>query len=334
MFFESFVNELLTSLADTFTLTRKRVFWGYLLAAAAISLLWLKYGSKLSLSEGIARVFNRSIWWSESAKADYRLFVLNRIVSLLIAPYLLSQSESIRYLFEQLHHWFARPLPGSILPDWAVVLSFTIFIFVLDDFARFYLHRLMHRWNWLWAFHKVHHSARTMTPMTVFRTHPVEGVLFALRSVLVQSVSIALFIFMFGSQVDLWTVLGANVFLVLFNITGSNLRHSHISLYYWRPLEKILISPMQHQIHHSTEVRHFDKNFGAALAIWDWLGGTLHHSEPGLELAYGVSKKPGDNEHSLKQLYLVPFREAFLAVLKQLRRLAELSLYLGKKKPE
>ena len=62
-------------------------------------------------------------------------------------------------------------------------------------------------------------------------------------------------------------------------MTGSNLRHSHINIKYWKWLEYIFISPAQHQLHHSIAQEHYDKNFGAALAIWDWLFGSLHLSE-------------------------------------------------------
>ena len=106
----------------------------------------------------------------------------------------------------------------------------------------------------------------------------------------------------------------------IFNVTGSNLRHSHVPIFYWKWLERILISPAQHQIHHSTLPRHFDKNFGAILAIWDWIGGSLHLSEPETKLEFGVSKKVEPNEQSLKTLYLQPFRESWRAAKGSIRR--------------
>ncbi|MEC7230725.1 MAG: sterol desaturase family protein, partial [Verrucomicrobiota bacterium] len=49
---------------------------------------------------------------------------------------------------------------------------FYLFLFILDDFARYWLHRWLHAIPLLWSFHKVHHSASTLNPFTVFRTHP------------------------------------------------------------------------------------------------------------------------------------------------------------------
>ena len=100
------------------------------------------------------------------------------------------------------------------------------------------------------------------------------------------------FVFLFGNNVDLVTILGANIFVFLFNIFGSNLRHSHIGIRYWKWLEYFLISPAQHQVHHSISINHHDKNFGAAFAIWDWIFGSLHHSEDTDKLVLGIEKKP------------------------------------------
>ena len=133
----------------------------------------------------------------------------------------------------------------------------------------------MHKWPVLWALHKVHHSATVLTPMTVFRTHPLEGIIFSLRSAITQAIGISLFFYLFGNLVSLYTIVGVNVFVFVFNILGSNLRHSHIDIKYWVWLEKILISPAQHQLHHSLDERHYDKNFGAALVAWNFHGGQV-----------------------------------------------------------
>ena len=116
---------------------------------------------------------------------------------------------------------------------------------------------------------------------------------------------------MFGDKVDLYTVLGVNVFIFCFNVAGSNLRHSHIGIRYWPWLEYIIISPAQHQLHHSIAEKHYDKNFGVTLALWDWLFGSLIHSEDTEDLTLGVVDKCDWSPHSLKKLYLYPFLEIF-----------------------
>ena len=110
---------------------------------------------------------------------------------------------------------------------------------------------------------------------------------------------------------DLYTVIGVNIIIFCFNVAGSNLRHSHIGIQYWRWLEYLIISPAQHQLHHSIAERHYDKNFGATLAIWDWIFGSLNHSEDTSELVLGVEHEGVSTPHSLYTLYITPLVEIF-----------------------
>lgn len=311
--------DYLTALGDSFANPQKRIFVGYLLAALAIAVAAILLSSRHARRGGMRlafrRLFDRRIWWSASAKGDYRLFIANQAVMLAVAPALLSQLTLAGLLFEGLHDAFGTRISlWPALPAWVVMAAFTTCHFVLDDFSKYGLHRLLHRWPVLWAFHKVHHSAETMTPMTVYRTHPVEGVLFALRSTVVQAVGISAFVFFFGDRVDLLTVLGANVFLFAFNVTGANLRHSHVPISYGRFLEHILISPAQHQVHQSADPRHHGRNFGMALAVWDWAGGSLCLSRRDAPIRYGLGGDLHAAAHGLKSLYCQPVVDATLII--------------------
>jgi sterol desaturase/sphingolipid hydroxylase (fatty acid hydroxylase superfamily) len=73
-------------------------------------------------------------------------------------------------------------------------------------------------------------------------------------------------------------------------------------------LEYILISPAQHQLHHSVDVKHHDKNFGAALAIWDYVFGSLHHSVEIDDLKLGIDNQERDFNR-LSTLYFSPIIE-------------------------
>lgn len=282
-----------------------------------IAWAWLAFGTHKNSRQAFSVIFSRDIWWSSSAKADYAIFLINKLAFLFLAPLLLTQLVIATWLFELLHEGVGtRLIIGENWPDSSVIALFTICYFLLDDFARFYVHKLLHEIPFLWAFHKVHHSARTLTPMTVFRTHPIEGLIFALRSVIVQAIVMAVFVFFFGGRVDLFTVLGVGVFTLMFNLMGSNLRHSHVGLRYWAWLEKILISPAQHQIHHSVEPKHFDKNYGVVLAIWDRMGKSLVISSKDECLEFGLSKKVERGEQNILSIYFVPFKEVFMIVCK------------------
>ncbi len=316
---ESFVVEWAERLADQFLDPRKRVFVGYLASAFALALAVQSIAAGGTLRNALPRLFSPKIWWSRSARADYRIAILNQAAMMGLAPRLVSTLALATLLFEAMHVWFdGRTLLWPEAPGWAVAAGFTVILFLLDDATRYLLHRWLHAWPPLWCFHRVHHTAETLTPFTVYRTHPVEGVLFALRATLVQAVAIAAFVFFLGERVELVTVLGANAIIFVFNVAGSNLRHSHVPISYGRALERVLISPAQHQIHHSVAARHAGRNFGAVLAVWDWLGGTLRLAERG-ELRFGLPGA-GAGSHRLGNVYLAPFRDAAAILYKPFLR--------------
>ena len=312
---ESIVLDYLGGLVDGFVDPKKRVFVGYLIVALAIACVVMLGAAGWNLRAGAADgrrlIFSRAIWWSASARADYKMFAVNQALMMAIAPRLVGRMAIATALFTGLHTLIGgRPDLAFVVPGWAVVAGFTLCHFLCDDLSKYLVHRALHRWPVLWAFHKVHHSATTLTPLTVYRTHPLEAVLFSLRGSAVQAVVVAVFIFFFGNAVDLFTVLGASVFLFAFNAAGSNLRHSHVRISYGRRLERWLMSPAQHQIHHSVEERHHDKNFGTVLSLWDWLGGTLCLAERNETVHFGLTREPAPEMNGLAALYLRPVVEA------------------------
>ena len=301
---------------------QKRIFWGYLLSSLVIALLWLRLVQKISLRSSVKQIFDRQVWVSRSALADFKVMLINTILMLLVSPRLLAKVTVAYLVFDNMHLLFdGRAYLATVLPQWTIAFSFTLFLFMLDDFARYWLHRFLHKVPILWSFHKVHHTATVLNPFTVFRTHPFEAVLFSIRSALVQGLATALFFFFFGNQVTLMIVLGASIFTFTFNLLGSNLRHSPVSIRYWKSLECILMSPAQHHIHHSTAKEHIDKNFGVALSVWDWIFGSLSLSKAEEHLRFGLNGEQSRDQHSLKGLYLAPFHQAWGLFLRFFSRL-------------
>ncbi len=290
---------------------QKRIFWGYLLSSFGLAFIWLLLYKRKGLSDSLKQIFSAESWLSKSAKADYFLMIVNGVVMTFLSPKLLGKATVASLLFFWLHDLFdGRALVATELSSETIALAFTLFLFVLDDFARYWLHRWLHTSSLLWSFHQVHHSATTLNPFTVFRSHPIEAVLFSLRGALVQGISVATFIFFFGDKVTLVMVLGASIFTFVFNILGSNLRHSTVPIAYWNWVEKLFMSPAQHHIHHSYVPEHIDKNFGVVFSAWDLWFSSHCHSIKDQELSFGL-KNSLNNQHSLVTLYVLPFRDAW-----------------------
>ena len=269
---------------------------------------YLRFGRRLSIQQTLKSIFSRKIWLSKSSIGDLKLFVFNRILFGGILTSFVSKSAiGLSVYFWLLNYsWYPNEY-FSQLPDFAPPLIFTACLFIFDDYSRYWVHRLMHQLPFLWEFHKTHHSATSLTPLTVFRTHPLEAVIFSLRGGVVQGLLIGFAFSLFGTQLSLATILGANALSVIFHSVGSNLRHSHIVLRYPASVERWLISPAQHQIHHSTAAQHFDKNFGVAFACWDRLHGTLHASER-KRLKFGLPGTTKNKGNTIVSLVFGPFQ--------------------------
>lgn len=225
--------------------------------------------------------------------------MLNQLLlKLWIAPLFALQVSAALWLNGELVTVFGR---GDFfkLPPVALTLLFAFVLFIVNDFCKFLVHRAFHRIPLLWPFHAVHHSADSLTPLTLYRIHPVEFIINSLRSFITSVLVSGSFVYLFANNISLFQIIGVNLFVFIFNLAGSNLRHSPFYLGFGR-LEKLFISPAQHQIHHSVEVKHFDKNFGSALAIWDGLFNSLLLSNTEQVMGFGLDKKKV-NRQTFKQ---------------------------------
>lgn len=305
----------------------KRVYWLYLLASLALGLGVLiikayQADKTKPLTGCIAAVFNLKIWWHQSARADYKLILINRLIkAAFVTPFLFASFPIAIFIYDS---FSGLKGPANLVSHSNLQLFyFTLILFLLDDFTRFALHYALHKVPALWRFHQIHHSAQVLTPLTVFRTHPVESALYAMRMTLVQGIAVGVGMLMFGPGLSMLDILGANLFIFAFNILGANLRHSHIWLSWGKRIEYIFISPAQHQLHHSHNPAHFDCNFGSCLAVWD-ICAKSHIFAPktkpfklkfGCELL-GDEKKTITHPHSLKVLYFSPFYPVYSRLIK------------------
>ncbi|ADZ89984.1 sterol desaturase family protein [Marinomonas mediterranea] len=301
--------ELVSALSDLANM-KKRVSVWYLVTGILFAFIVFYWRYRINAFKRLSALFSMSLWFGRSARADYALWLLNRLLLSVVYPRLLGKLALITWLMYQLSEVGVKQASFQV-PDWQVMIVFSICYFLLDDFSRFYLHRLMHRVPFLWQFHRVHHSATRLMPFTVLRTHPVEGIMFYFRSLVVQSALVSLFLVLFPGQVSLFMVVGVFSMTFAFNVLGANLRHSPVALSYGPKVEKWLISPAQHQLHHSVDKSHYDCNFGVVLAIWDSVFSSWVQGSDAQVVKYGTGT---EIDHcSIIRLYFDPFVSALKA---------------------
>ncbi|OIP84935.1 MAG: hypothetical protein AUK44_01010 [Porphyromonadaceae bacterium CG2_30_38_12] len=170
------------------------------------------------------------------------------------------------------------------LPSWLQILIF----FLLRDFVQFNIHRLLHRVDWLWQFHKVHHSVKEMGFAAHLRYHWVEGIAYSL----LQYIPLALL----GMSVNDFTI------MYVITIAIGHFNHANINVHLgW--LKYILNNPQMHIWHHAKELpKKYGVNFGLTLSVWDYLFSTNYIPTSGRDVELGF-----DDEKSFPKRFLGQF---------------------------
>jgi sterol desaturase/sphingolipid hydroxylase (fatty acid hydroxylase superfamily) len=177
---------------------------------------------------------------------------------------------------------WSRELP------WVVQL---VVIMLLTDIAQYWLHRAFHRVPFLWRFHSVHHSARSMDWIAGARMHFAEIII--LRGVTATPMLVIGFE---ESAIQAYTL----IVYVSSTFIHSNVRGS------FGILEKILVVPRFHHWHHGLEKEATDVNFAIHFPFLDRLFGTHYLPDGRWPAAYGIEGHPVPKGYWKQLLY--PFR--------------------------
>ena len=145
--------------------------------------------------------------------------------------------------------------------------------FVLYDFCYYWLHRLGHERNVLWAAHSVHHQSEEYNLTTALR----------------QTSSGFIFSWVFYLPLALIGVPP----LVFITVASLNLLYQfwvhtrHVPKLGW--LEWVLITPSNHRVHHAQNPVYLDRNYGGVFIFWDRLFGTFKEEDPAEPVVFGMT---------------------------------------------
>jgi sterol desaturase/sphingolipid hydroxylase (fatty acid hydroxylase superfamily) len=176
-------------------------------------------------------------------------------------------------------------------PAW---LALPLGVIALDAVSYFW-HRANHRVAALWRFHRVHHADRAFQATTALRFHPGE-LLLALPLRLAAIATFGL------------SPLGVLVFEIVFGAMNL-LEHGNFNLprRIEGALDRVLVTPALHRLHHARDVRDLNSNFGTILSLWDrWLS-TLRASSSSARFETGLPGEAGEREMTLARAIASPF---------------------------
>lgn len=166
------------------------------------------------------------------------------------------------------------------IAKWPMVVQLLVFFIVLD-FVQWFTHVLLHKYPFLWKFHKVHHSVKEMGFAAHLRYHWMENILYKPLKT-------------FGVMI-LGGFEPAQAYIVHFTaISIGHLNHANIKIT-WGPLKYFLNNPVMHLYHHAYTLPEgrYGVNYGISLSLWDYLFNTNYIPESSGKIEIGFK---GDDQ--------------------------------------
>ena len=171
-----------------------------------------------------------------------------------------------------------------------------------------HLHHVgQHKIPLLWELHKVHHSAEVMVGITKDRVHPLDELMNRIWDGFIPGICFGLWTAISFNPVEV-TIFGINVYVMRNLLMMDFVRHTHIRMSFG-VLNHIVLCPHWHQVHHSTDPKHFDKNFGLGFSFWDRFFGTLYVPGKDEDFKYGLIESDVRDYQSLFGLYILPLKK-------------------------
>ena len=285
------------------------LLWATVIFAAVVTYIRTKPGH-WSIRDFMRHVLPAEVLHHPSARADF-LFWLSRhiFMPLLVVPLAISTVAAGHFAYWVLSSVIGPP-SHPVGPAGPVMLfAFTVSMLIAYDLSYYLYHRMQHRVPILWELHKVHHSAQVMIGVTRERVHPLDEIMNRWWDGVIPGLCYGIWLFFALDPVEL-TVFGLNVYFLRGTILMMDfVRHTNWKLSYGRHLDAVLLSPHYHQLHHSVAEKHWDKNFGLGLTVWDRMFGTLVIPEPDEDFVFGLTENEHDDYQSLYKLHVVPLQK-------------------------
>jgi sterol desaturase/sphingolipid hydroxylase (fatty acid hydroxylase superfamily) len=176
----------------------------------------------------------------------------------------------------------------SKYPQWLQLMVF----FIATDLVQWFTHLLLHRYEFLWRFHKVHHSVEQMGFAAHLRYHWMENVFYTpMKYIAVMLIG--------GFTPE-------QAYIVFYAVIAiGHLNHANLNWGYG-PLKYVFNNPRMHIWHHAyslPENRRYGVNFGISLSVWDYMFGTAHMPSDGRDIRLGFERIEAFPKTFVRQLF-------------------------------
>ena len=251
-------------------------FWGLIVISLVVWLLeiifpWRKNQSSI-----------RKDFWMDGFYMFFNFFIFSILIS--------GDYKALGLLFNEIGIT-TKSLAVFNISNWPIGFQLVVF-FVILDFVQWLTHVLLHKYEVLWRFHKVHHSVKEMGFAAHLRYHWMENILYKpLKTLGVMVLG--------GFEPE-------QAYIVHFiAITIGHLNHANIRIT-WGPFKYILNNSVMHLYHHMKalpENKPKGINFGISLSIWDFLFKTSYVPDDNGEIELGFSNEENFPKGFFSQLF-------------------------------
>ena len=278
----AFINEFTSTLNWTLDSILFKVpwynnyFWGLIVISLVVWLLeiifpWRKNQSSI-----------RKDFWMDGFYMFFNFFIFSILIS--------GDYKALGLLFNEIGIT-TKSLAVFNISNWPIGFQLVVF-FVILDFVQWLTHVLLHKYEVLWRFHKVHHSVKEMGFAAHLRYHWMENILYKpLKTLGVMVLG--------GFEPE-------QAYIVHFiAIIIGHLNHANIRIT-WGPFKYILNNSVMHLYHHMKvlpENKPKGINFGISLSIWDFLFRTHYIPDDNGEIELGFSNEENFPKGFFSQLF-------------------------------
>ncbi len=290
------------------------LLWATVLLAGGVT--FIKYGPRPRSARGFFGYFlPASIFHHASARADVLFWLSRRItIPLMVIPLTVSTAMAGYGMNRLLQAIYGSGGHPAIHAGPLTLGLFTLTMLLAYDLSYYLYHFMQHKLPLLWELHKVHHSAEIMVGVTRDRVHPLDDLMNHWWDGLIPGACYGIWLFFALDPIEV-TVFGLNVYVLRNTLFMMDfVRHTHLRLSYGRWLNAVFLCPHWHQLHHSSNPKHFDKNYGLMLSMWDWLFGTLVVPERGENFVFGLAAHEHEEYQSVLKLYVLPLKKMCILI--------------------
>lgn len=278
----AFINEFTSTLNWTLDSILFKVpwynnyFWGLIVISLVVWLLEIIFPWRKNQS------FIRKDFWMDGFYMFFNFFIFSILIS--------GDYKALGLLFNEIGIT-TKSLAVFNISNWPIGLQLVVF-FVILDFVQWLTHVLLHKYEVLWRFHKVHHSVKEMGFAAHLRYHWMENILYKpLKTLGVMLLG--------GFEPE-------QAYIVHFiAIIIGHLNHANIRIT-WGPFKYILNNSVMHLYHHMKalpENKLKGINFGISLSIWDFLFKTNYVPDENGEIELGFSNEENFPKGFFSQLF-------------------------------